>query len=260
MAVVTAACEWGPRTRAPRAPPARPPPAPPTPATPPPPRREALPGDDKVVYLMRHGETEMNVWLRDFRAANGPAAVVDLRNDPRLYDTRLTARGIAGARARRGAVAALDPRPEVVLVSPLSRALHTAELAFARVPDVPRRVEPLATEKLWHSSDVGSTRAELHAEWGDRYDVSHLDDVWWYTGGTGDPRAIVDEPEADFHPRMERLRRAVAARPERAVAVVCHWGVIHALTGEAFDNCEMRKFRLSDLKARPLPPWEHTSD
>lgn len=43
--------------------------------------------------------------------------------------------------------------PQLIVSSPLTRALQTAELAFAAV-DCPRIVHPLAAERLEHSSDV----------------------------------------------------------------------------------------------------------
>ena len=48
-------------------------------------------------------------------------------------------------------------QPELLVSSPLSRALHTADLAFQDA-DVPRLVLPLARERLWLSSDVGQPR------------------------------------------------------------------------------------------------------
>lgn len=64
-----------------------------------------LDADDKLVYLIRHGITEMNCWLRDFRVKHGPDAEVDASLDPLLYDTRLTAEGVAGAKRLREKVA-----------------------------------------------------------------------------------------------------------------------------------------------------------
>ena len=43
--------------------------------------------------------------------------------------------------------------PDVLVVSPLTRALQSAELAFEGL-DCPRIVHPLAAERLEHSSDV----------------------------------------------------------------------------------------------------------
>lgn len=45
-------------------------------------------------------------------------------------DTRLTLDGEAGARQAAAFVKKLDPKPELLVVSPLTRALRTATLAF----------------------------------------------------------------------------------------------------------------------------------
>ena len=60
-------------------------------------------------------------------------------------------------------------------------------------------------------------------------------------------------PCADvFFPRMQQLQQWIAERPEQCIAVVSHWGVLQALTGEDFDNCELQTVKLSELK---VPAW-----
>jgi broad specificity phosphatase PhoE len=67
--------------------------------------------------------------------------------DPLLYDTKLTNEGQLQALKLNkklmtgpapGAAAAALTRPDLIVVSPLTRALHTAQLAFAGYEDVPR--------------------------------------------------------------------------------------------------------------------------
>ena len=58
---------------------------------------------------------------------------------------------------RAGCVMRWPAQPELLVSSPLSRALHTADLAFQDA-DIPRLVLPLARERLWLSSDVGQPR------------------------------------------------------------------------------------------------------
>jgi broad specificity phosphatase PhoE len=54
---------------------------------------------------------------------------------------------------------------QVVLCSPLTRALQTCRVAFGgRQPAVPVRVHPLLRERLLLSSEVGRRREELEAE------------------------------------------------------------------------------------------------
>lgn len=66
--------------------------------------------------------------------------------DPMMYDTRLTAAGAAGARAAAKLCAGLQPRPQLLVVSPLTRALQTAEHAFGTDHGIPTLVEPLWRE------------------------------------------------------------------------------------------------------------------
>jgi hypothetical protein len=46
-----------------------------------------------------------------------------------------------------------------------------------------------------------------------------------------------------FLERVSRFRAWLAARPERVIAVVSHWGVLDALTQLEFANCEVRPAR-----------------
>eukprot|EP00601_Ochromonadales_sp_CCMP2298_P031476 CAMPEP_0173332156 /NCGR_PEP_ID=MMETSP1144-20121109/4206_1 /TAXON_ID=483371 /ORGANISM="non described non described, Strain CCMP2298" /LENGTH=334 /DNA_ID=CAMNT_0014277029 /DNA_START=80 /DNA_END=1081 /DNA_ORIENTATION=+ len=48
------------------------------------------------------------------------------------------------------------------------------------------------------------------------------------------------EPKEVFVQRMRELKAWLAGRPEDCIAVVAHWGVLKALTGREFQNCEVR--------------------
>jgi len=88
------------------------------------------------------------------------------------FDTVLTDQGKRDVRSAAGKVGALNA-PDLLVVSPLTRALQSAELAFEGV-DCPRIVHPLATERLEHSSDVrqlqlGLFNFPLHARRSGRF-------------------------------------------------------------------------------------------
>ncbi|KAG2489538.1 hypothetical protein HYH03_011989 [Edaphochlamys debaryana] len=172
--------------------------------------------------------------------------------DPGMYDTVLTERGKRGARDAVYQAWGLNPAPEVLVVSPLTRALQTAELAFLPHYKGPVVVEPLARERVWHASDVGSPRAELERKFPDgRYDFSALPDVWWHCADPSDPRVVGLEPEDAFKERVAEFRRWLAARPESSIAIVAHWGLLYELTGGGdFANCELRTYELVGASGR----------
>jgi broad specificity phosphatase PhoE len=164
--------------------------------------------DDKRVVFLRHGTTEMNEYLHTQCSYYSP----DFK-DPLLFDTRLTADG--AERARRvaaKAAAALSPRPELVVASPLTRALQTAELAFGPLLDagVPCLALPLARERLFLSSDVGRNPAALADEfprW--RESLLAMEDEWWLEGG--EAAAAAEEEEQQAGEEGARRRGCAAA-------------------------------------------------
>ena len=91
--------------------------------------------DLRVCVQIRHGETEMNEYLRRFRSSSRGHSFVD----PGLRDTVLTSTGKEQAQRLRQNLEALPP-PEVIVASPLSRALQTADIAF---PGTHQRQESL---------------------------------------------------------------------------------------------------------------------
>jgi len=203
-----------------------------------------------MVHMIRHGQTEMNVFLKGYYDVHGYGAHLSPADDPLLFDTRLTKDGEAQAeRLNSQFISKLSPRPELLIVSPLARALQTADLAFMDVmPDVPRLIVPEAAEKVWHSSDIGTDPQSLSSAY-PNYDFSQLEERWWYNGNSTnrDPRNIVEEPYDVFFDRIGRLYDIIASRPERSIALVAHWGTLLALTGKEFENCELWSAPLSSF-------------
>lgn len=133
--------------------------------------------NNKHVVFVRHGTTEMNEYLHTQCNYYSP----DFK-DPLIFDTRLTPDGERKARQAAKRAQRLQPRPELIVASPLTRALQTAELAFGPLLDegVPCLALPLARERLFLSSDVGRPGHELAAEfprWRDS--LLELEDEWW---------------------------------------------------------------------------------
>merc|ERR1712023_506366 len=79
--------------------------------------------------------------------------------DKKLADAPLTFEGEGQAQALQDRVQTLGP--ELIVVSPLTRALQTADLAFKDLQDVPRLAHPSARERM--SSLYSERRSDLHA-------------------------------------------------------------------------------------------------
>ena len=220
-----------------------------------------LPRDDAIrLLLVRHGRTFMN----EHPSQPGKAAVGFV--DPGLWDTRLTPTGEAQARELNAQLrvrqSAGEPGIDLLLASPLRRALATAEIGFDGVACASQRVEPLAAERCYLSSDVGSPLAELQAAFAPEWRLSSSDTLkedWWFQGdGAAEWRAPgtylhPGEDGPTFYARMARLivtlRACEAEVGEHGVTALV---VTHALTGRSFANCEWADMALSEVPDAPF--------
>mmetsp|Transcript_6131 Transcript_6131/g.17496 ORF Transcript_6131/g.17496 Transcript_6131/m.17496 type:complete len:220 (-) Transcript_6131:4-663(-) len=167
--------------------------------------------EDRRVILLRHGQSEANCTGED------------------IPDAVLTDAGKAQAASWRGHIGKFGA--EVVLVSPLRRAVQTACLAFDG-DSAPLELCRHARELWWdervnHPGPPGAMRLLLKglprgAE------VQDIDEA--LVPSSDDP--------SDEHASVSRLREVLMSRTESTLAVVCHYGVINALTGRSAVNCE----------------------
>lgn len=195
------------------------------------------PGADPAargLHLFRHGEATHKVHAREqaalglvcrcfepaVLAAGGPGACPYW--DDALVDAPLTERGRRQARQLAGTCEA-----EVVLTSPLSRALESALLAFP--PPVPVvALEELRARTGAHRHSRRRDLAALREEF-PRVDFSRIQesrDALW---------SEHDEPRASLDARVARVVEEVLARPERSVALVTHFTTLLALFQPAAD-------------------------
>ncbi|MFN4089445.1 MAG: histidine phosphatase family protein [Alphaproteobacteria bacterium] len=178
------------------------------------------------MILIRHGESLFNL---HYGAT---------RRDPGIEDPGLTDRGKEQALAVARALAEEDIAE--LVVSPYRRTLETAAIIAAEL-GIPATIEPLIRERMGFSCDIGTMRSQLALLWpGHRFD--HLEERWWHHE---------DEPEHLVQARCETFRgRMAAASGWRRTAVVTHWGVIRALTGQTVQNGAMLRF---DPTGRTVP-------
>ena len=164
------------------------------------------------MILVRHAESE---WNRHFART---------RIDPGIPDPPLTRTGRRQAAQLAGRLA--ESKVNRLVASPYRRTLETATIV-AETLDLTIAVEPLVRERCVFSCDEGTPPKQLAALWPD-LDFAHLEERWW---------GVPAESEVSLGQRCAAFRAKTDVLPDRwHVAVITHWGVIRALTGEELTN------------------------
>lgn len=164
------------------------------------------------MILVRHAESE---WNRQFSRT---------RIDPGIPDPPLTRTGRRQAAQLAERLAESDVKR--LVASPYRRTLETATIV-AETLGLTIAVEPLVRERCVFSCDEGTPPQRLTALWPD-LDFAHLEERWW---------GVAAESEVSLGRRCAAFRAKTDTLPDRRhVAVITHWGVIRALTGEELTN------------------------
>jgi glucosyl-3-phosphoglycerate phosphatase len=183
------------------------------------------------LLCVRHGLTEWNAVFR----WQGRA------------DIALTHEGIEQAKRAAKSLAAYEPGFDVLVASPLRRALDTAEIIGERLG-----LEISHVDERWAERDIGEwsglTTAEIEAKWPGMLDAWRNDTVDQLPGG---------EHEAGMTTRVTAaMHDLVTSLQGRRALVIAHGGVLHTLANaygsrpRPFDNLEGRWFSWHDAQRR----------
>lgn len=176
------------------------------------------------IVCIRHGESTFNAHHR----VTG--------RDPGHIDARLSELGHQQAAAARKNLQKIPF--ELVVTSPLTRALQTTAGIFSGHPSKPALlVEVLHRECQESSCDVGRAASVLAYEFPD-FDVGHLPEIWWHAEDPVQAEGYPVEPRDLFDARVAGFRDWLRARPETTIAVVGHSTFFYHLTGQWLANCE----------------------
>ena len=178
------------------------------------------------LLLVRHGQSMHNI--------SSVAQYGDSGADATLFDAPLSSLGEQQVAALAGHAELATA--ELLIASPLTRAVHTLLGAFPSAPAACPPVEfwPLAAEHLTDSCDIGSGASALAARFPALAKHARaLPEVWWYTDDETSKSDAADsrtryresgfmEPESVLNARVDALVQAVQARPERVIALFGH--------------------------------------
>lgn len=188
----------------------------------------------KTIHLIRHAQSRHNARVLEVPEENMA------RMDPALRDAPLTELGFQQAQRLAEELTALR-EIELVVTSPLTRAIQTTLAAFGNHP-APRIVEHLHREHQDSFCDIGRSPAELKAEF-PMLHFDHLDDPWWQVAPEHEG-PYLRETMASLEIRVATFSNWLAARPEQTIAVVGHGTFLRTLTRNAFANAERLVVRM----------------
>jgi broad specificity phosphatase PhoE len=176
----------------------------------------------KHITLIRHGQSTFN------------AAYELTGRDPGFVDARLSELG--EQQATQTGIALKDFHVDLVVASPLTRAIQTANFIF-RGRNLPTYVTCRHRERVESTADVGRSPALLAEEF-PHFDFDHLDDPWWHH----DPASVgpfAVEPVETFQQRVEHFKDWLRGHEAQRIAVVGHATFFSAMTGHWMQNCEV---------------------
>jgi len=110
----------------------------------------------RSIFIIRHGQSEYNVAKDKALAQNDDNAVQAARVNPELMDCSITKEGQLQAEECGKDLA--EKNIKHVFVSPLRRALQTAQAIFKNHPNKPKLyADPNLTESLFVACDIGNS-------------------------------------------------------------------------------------------------------
>lgn len=224
----------------------------------------------QTIYIIRHGESLYN----EFKYSWCTWLTCQCLGDPGIVDPSLSAKGQQQAEALQTVITEGKRLPEllnvqVIVTSPLRRALSTAEIAFksklspatpssdptsapaaAHQRVVPWLVTPLCAEIMDTYGDVGSPIAEVSKAYPSA-DWSAVHEQWWYNSSENRKPAkkIKKEPSAVVEERIRDFLSYLAKLPYQTIAVVGHSAFFARLAGgkSKLQNCGVARITLASI-------------
>ena len=125
--------------------------------------------------------------------------------------------------------------PQIYLISDLGTSIHELRKKFPIV-DFSSEISTEQSDTWW----VSPPSDDQHS-----LDTSYVE---WRPNNEGQTYAEPGESESAFTKRMISLYDWLGARTESTIALICHWGVIEYLTGDDYDNCQMKVVDFTSMK------------
>eukprot|EP00808_Paulinella_micropora_P017589 g28797.t1 len=198
-----------------------------------------LPTGDKVVHLIRHGQGFHNLLADIYREqgktfdATGDKHAENPYKRAEVYDSPLTAIGRAQAKALRPLAHRLAPHIDLLVTSPLTRAVQTALIAFGselKARDVPFMGHPAVSETNGlNTCDKRRPLSDLKEDFAniDWSLITEEEDSRWSPDQRESPRSVSD--------RGYEFLLWLRSRPEQQVVIATHSAWLFTLLNTVVD-------------------------
>ncbi|KAK5580080.1 hypothetical protein RB653_000093 [Dictyostelium firmibasis] len=222
----------------------------------------------KEIFIIRHGESTFNEQYNELE-------------DPYLFDARLTEFGEKQANQLSNNVRELLKDVELVITSPLTRALDTTKIGLLNLikdKSIKCLVSPIHRELLTTSDDNGRIKSIIEKEYPE-FDFSLINDERWWIPEIDDlfeiksnlsidinqyfKKSPFRESESLLLKRIEEFKKFLLTRSESIIAVVGHADFFYYLTQPQdlpMNNCQIIKFNLSLSDSKISNPIYLTDD
>ena len=164
-----------------------------------------------------------------------------------IYDAPLSETGLSQANKLQSTVAEFAESVELIVCSPLSRAIHTMQLAFPNIK-CPVIITPLARERGDKTCDIGIPLSEIRQK-NPQYDYFHFENEYWWNCDPNSPFEFLKESKESLVQRQKELVDFLKTRQEKVVVIISHGQFIKTLVGKKMQikNCGIKKIRLDEL-------------
>ena len=195
------------------------------------------------IYAIRHAQSTYNKW--SFKRIYTPWLWTV--SDPMIYDAPLSPAGIEQANELKLSLNELSEKIELVICSPLSRAIHTMQIAL---PDIkcPVIITPLIRERCDKTCDIGIPLSQLRERYTE-YEFLHFNSEHWWHCDQSAPFELLKETPESLRNRQRELIEFLKTRSEKVVVMVTHGQFIKKLIGRRLQikNCGVKKLSLDEL-------------
>lgn len=198
------------------------------------------------LYAIRHAQSTYNKWSakRIYTPWLWPVS------DPLIYDAPLSEKGLLQASKLQSSIAPLSSRIELIICSPLTRAIHTMQILFPN-PQCPVIITPLARERGDKCCDIGTPLSQLQEKY-PQYQYCHFENDFWWNCEQSKPFEFLKESKSSLKLRQKQLIEFLKNREEKVVVLVSHGQFIKSLIGRRMQikNCGVKQLDLEEIANR----------